>query len=82
VEGVQLVRSWLQSQNQVVCEELDNVLVERLVLLVAAVRFDENVLEAVLWAIFGIDYEIPEELVHVGFENVPEVHRVVDLREN
>ena len=36
-------------------------------------------LEAVLGTVFGVDDKIAEEFVHVGFENVPEVDRVVDL---
>lgn len=38
-------------------------------------------LQTVLWTVLGVDDQVPEELVHVRLENVPEVYRIVDLGE-
>lgn len=40
MEGVELIGGRLEAQDQVVSEKFDNVFVEHLVLLVAAVGFD------------------------------------------
>jgi hypothetical protein len=83
VEGIQLVRGTLQSQDEVIGQQFNDVLVEGLrLVVVGAVRLDQHELQAEICAILGVVDEIPEELIHVGLEDVPEVDRVVDLRED
>ena len=51
-------------------------------MLIAAVGFDQDELEAVFGAVFGVVYQVLEELVHVGLEDVSEVDGVVNLGKN
>lgn len=79
VEGVELVRGRLEPQNQVVSQKLHDILVKQLVLLIAAIRLDEDVLKTEFRAVFRVDDQVPKELAHVGLKDVSEVDRVVDL---
>ena len=83
MERVQLVGGALQSEDEVVSQKLDDVLVERLSLVVVgAIGLNQHELQTEICAIFSIVYQISEKLVHVGLENIPEIDRIVNLRKN
>lgn len=82
MEGIQLIRGLLQPQDQIIGQQLDNVLIEGLILLVTAIWLDQHMLQTIFRAVLGIDDQIPEELVHVGLENITEIDRVIDLCED
>jgi hypothetical protein len=83
MEGVQLVRGALQSEDEVVGQQLHDVLVERLSLVVVGtVGFNQHELQTEICTIFSIVYQISEKLVHVGLEDVPEIDGIVNLRKN
>ena len=79
MKRIKLVSCGLKPQDQVVCEQLDDILVEGLVLRVAAVGLDEYVLKTVLRAVFGIDDQVLEKLIHIRLKDIPKVDRVINL---
>lgn len=78
-----MVRCALQPQNQIVCQQLYNVLVERLRgIVIGAVWFDEDKLQAEISAVLGVVYEVPEELIHIRLKDISEVYWIVNLCKN